>query len=454
VRVKFLIIGAGPAGLGAAYRLKELQETDYLVLERNSWVGGLATSFQDEKGFVWDIGGHVQFSHYPYFDEVMSKALAKEDWLHHERESWVWIKDRFVPYPFQNNIRYLPKEAMWKCLKGLVELSYNHDTKKPANFEEWILKSFGEGIAEEFMLPYNYKVWAYKPEKMSYQWIGERVATIDLARILENIIFERDDVSWGPNNTFQFPRKGGTGAIWKSVGEMVGKEKIKLESEVKEVVSSDKYVILADGQKVYYEKLLSTMPLDILPSLVREIPDSVKKKASGLKHSSSNIIGIGIKGKPSPELATKCWMYFPEDNCPFYRVTVFSNYSPNNVPDISSQFSLMAEVSESVDKKVNLENLLQDTIEGLRKTKLLQPEHEIVSTWTYRANYGYPTPSLERDKIMAEVVPVLHKLELYPRGRFGAWLYEASNQDHTFMQGVEWVNFITTGDKETTFQVP
>src|SRR5690606_12515819 len=126
-----------------------------------------------------------QISHYPYFDRAMEAAFAAEEWLHHERESWVWIRGRFIPYPFQNNIRYLPREAMWRCLKGLVELARNPRRERPANFRDWILSSFGDGVASEFMLPYNFKVWAYPPEEMNYRWIGERVATVDLSRILE-----------------------------------------------------------------------------------------------------------------------------------------------------------------------------------------------------------------------------------------------------------------------------
>src|SRR5688572_5962823 len=102
---RYVIIGAGPTGLGAAYRLKELGQSDFLVLERDKHVGGLAASFVDDKGFTWDIGGHVQFSHYKYFDDLMVKALGADGWFHHQRESWAWMRDRFVPYPVQNNIR-------------------------------------------------------------------------------------------------------------------------------------------------------------------------------------------------------------------------------------------------------------------------------------------------------------------------------------------------------------
>src|SRR5258708_31214187 len=101
---RIAIIGAGPTGLGAAWRLKELGYDDVILYEASPQSGGLAASFVDEHGFTWDIGGHVQFSHYKYFDEVMEKAIPPEGWLHHERESWVWIRNRFIPYPFQYNI--------------------------------------------------------------------------------------------------------------------------------------------------------------------------------------------------------------------------------------------------------------------------------------------------------------------------------------------------------------
>src|SRR5574337_115937 len=164
--IKYMIIGSGPTGLGAAYRLKELGEDNFVVLEKSGLIGGLSTSFVDDHGFTWDIGGHVLFSHYKYFDELMHNALGKDGWLHHHRESWIWIEDRFVPYPFQNNIRYLPKESMWHCLKGLITTIQNTNHTKRNNFMEWIEARFGQGIAEKFMIPYNYKVWAYPPQEM------------------------------------------------------------------------------------------------------------------------------------------------------------------------------------------------------------------------------------------------------------------------------------------------
>ena len=450
--VDTLIIGAGPTGIGAAYRLKDLGLPNYRLIEAENYVGGLAASFADDAGFTWDIGGHVQFSHYPYFDAAMDLSLGKNGWLQHQRESWVWMKDRFVPYPFQNNIRYLPPESTWRCLKGIIDIT-KAPPPAPTNFREWVHSIFGAGIADEFMVPYNFKVWAYPLEEMAFQWIGERVAVVDLARVTENIVLGKDDLSWGPNNLFRFPAQGGTGEIWRSLGRQVGMDKISLNCRLTRLNAKEKIAILNTGEEISYKNLLSTIPLDRFTTLIPELPEKLRSLAQGLKYSSSNIVGVGIRGQPKPALAPKCWMYFPESNCPFYRVTLFSKYSPANVPDSSQYFSLMTETSESPKKSVNQSTLVDDTIAGLRATGLLEPHHEVVSTWAYRAPYGYPTPSLERDTILDAVIPALDSLGAYSRGRFGGWKYEVSNQDHSFMQGVEWVDWVVKGEKEKTYCV-
>ena len=147
-------------------------------------------------------------------------------------------------------------------------------------------------------------------------------------------------------------------------------------------------------------------------------------------------------------------MYFPEDDCPFYRVTHFSHYSPNNVADITRHWSLMAEVSESSAEPVELARVVPDTIDGLINTRLIPNRALVHHTWHRRLPRGYPTPSRGRDGALAAILPAFEARGVYSRGRFGAWKYEVSNQDHSFAQGVECVDHLLSGAPETTLHEP
>src|SRR5689334_5832124 len=401
--VSCVIIGAGPTGLGAANHLTSLGSHDWCLFEAESRPGGLSRSFCDRAGFTWDIGGHVQFSHYKRFDDAMVEFLGADGWLQHERESWIWMRERFIPYPLQNNIHRLPPDDLNKCLQGLVAITRSAKPK-PRNFAEWIEATFGPGLAEVFMRPYNEKVWAFSPEMMNATWVGERVAVTDLARVLANLVYGKDDVSWGPNNRFQFPKSGGTGSVWESCAASLPSNLLRLQTRVVDIDLKERQLKTSDGEAYTYDSLISSMPLRELIKLTHR-NDLMRLADKGLLYSSANIVGIGLRGRPKPELAKKCWMYFPEDNCPFYRVTVFSNYSPANVPDPNKYWSLMCEVSESSNKIVDQMSLCEDVISGALNTNLIADRNDIVSIWSYRAPYGYPTPGLYRDEALSELIP-------------------------------------------------
>jgi hypothetical protein len=114
----------------------------------------------------------------------------------------------------------------------------------------------------------------------------------------------------------------------------------------------------------------------------------------------------------------------------------------------------MLEVSQSSMKPVDEENLLKDCIQGLINTEMVKPEDEIVSTYHRKFHHGYPTPSLEREGVLKELLPKLQDMGIYSRGRFGSWRYEVGNQDHSFMLGVEAVDAITQGAVELTLNYP
>jgi protoporphyrinogen oxidase len=450
---RIVVIGAGPTGLGAAWRLNELEHQDWLLIDASPTPGGLSSSYTDDHGFTWDLGGHVLFSHYEYFDQLMDELL-KDQWVEHVREAWVWMRERWIPYPLQNNIWRLPPEDLIPCLNGLLDIHAGKlGGKAPKNFAEWLMQSFGLGLCDAFMYPYNKKVWAYDPSTMNVGWMGERVATVDLARILRNLVNQQDDISWGPNHKFRFPLYGGTGAIWKALAARLPVNNVKLNTRITEIRLKEKTLITQSGESIKYDYLLSSMPLDDFCSVVTDDPE-IHANRDKFVYSSSHIIGIGMDGKTPPQLNTKCWMYFPEGNSPFYRVTVFSNYSPNNVARPGEQWSLMAEVSESSQKPVDQSKVVDETMQGLRNCKLLPADAKIITKWHKRLEHGYPTPWLTRDSIINPLDERLIKHNVFSRGRFGAWKYEVSNQDHSMMQGVEGIDHLLFGTEETTYRYP
>jgi protoporphyrinogen oxidase len=458
ITTDILVIGLGPTGLGAAWRLDALGHADWIACEADPVAGGLAGSVVDDHGFTWDFGGHVQFSHYEYFDTLMDELLGEDGWYHHDRESWVWVRDRFVPYPFQLNLHRLPEGDATRAIAGLVHAARQaaEGAPPPADFGAWIDAAFGEGIADVFMRPYNTKVWARDPERMAWHWIGDRVALVDLPRVVENVRLDRDDVSWGPNNRFRFPRRGGTGAIWRALAaRLTGRHSSRMQFG-RRLASLDtvaRRAVFTDGSVIGYRRLLSTMAIDELTAL-SDLVTTLTPALAELEYSSTHVIGVGLRGRAPSALEGKCWMYFPESNCPFYRVTHFSHYSPQNVADPSTQWSLMAEVSESTHRPLRRADVVADTIDGMLATGLVANRADVHHTWHRRLERGYPVPSLHRDRALARLQPAFEARDVLSRGRFGAWKYEVSNQDHSFAQGVEAIDRWLTGGEEETLHHP
>ena len=263
----------------------------------------------------------------------MDDLLGPEGWIYHERSAWVWMRGVFVPYPFQLNLRHLPPAEKWEAVRGLLKLNSN-GTAEPANLGEWVERTFGEGISKLFLRPYNFKVWAYPLEELSWKWIGDRVAVVDVERAIQNILLERDDVSWGPNNKFRFPVRGGTGEVWRRLGE-----RLRGSGFVSDSVSSGWTLgtgsrTFESGLAVRYRAPAEHVASGRARERERPLRASSARLRPRLRYSSTHIIGVGLHGSLPESLDGKCWMYFPESDCPFYRVTVFSHYSPNNVPDI------------------------------------------------------------------------------------------------------------------------
>jgi protoporphyrinogen oxidase len=437
---RVVIIGAGPCGLACARELDALGVTSWTILEQADQVGGLAGSVVDDAGFTWDHGGHVVFSHYGEFDRLLADTMGDEV-EHHDRASYVRFAGDWVPYPFQNNLHRLPPEVTLECVLGLVEASGH-----PAgpDFGQWLRARFGEGITRHFMEPYNRKVWAGDPGRMSSSWMAERVSEIDVGRALRSVILREDDVAWGPNSRFAFPAEGGTGEIYRRAAAPLA-DRIRLEASVVTVDPGERSVTLADGTTEHYTTLVSTMPVDLL-ARAAGAPRDVLDAAAALEHTSVTVVGIGYA---APVASTLSWAYFPDPDVPFYRATNFGSYARRNVPDGDTDrfSSWMTEVAHRPGEDPGPE-VAERVDRSLRDAGLVPAGAEVVSVHRNDLAYAYPVPTLGRDVALQVLHGWLDDRRIYSRGRFGGWRYELGNMDHAVKMGVDLARHLACGTAE------
>ena len=338
----------------------------------------------------------------------------------------------------------MPPNDLQACLEGLVDVTATPPPPLHAasSFHDFVHSRFGAGLARVFMTPYNEKVWGVPLTAMGASWTGERVAAPCLKKVLGGFVHCRDEVSWGPNSTFRFPARGGTGAIWAGMAARVlPPQRLRCGAAVAAVHSASRTLTLASGETLRYAALVSTMPMDALVQRLTDQP-ALAPLAQRFVHSSTHVVSVGLAGMPPPHLAGKCWMYFPEDSAPFYRVTVFSHYAPANVPRPGEQYSLMCEVCDtpwrpapggSSNGSNGSSGVVEAVLAGLRAVGLLEAGVAPLTTFHRRLEHGYPTPWLGRDAVVGAVDAALKPLGIHSRGRFGGWKYEVANQDHSFM---------------------
>lgn len=446
-----LVLGAGPTGLSAAYHLDE----NTLLLERNDNVGGWCRSINDA-GFTFDYAGHIMFSNDPYVLKLY--ALLLGDNVHWQnREAWIYSKNTYTRYPFQGALYGLPVDTIKECVMGAIEARYGASESGGAcsispledccadgtsdianssfghkgeakNFEEFIYRVWGKGIAKHFAIPYNKKLWTLPLSQMETSWLGGRVPLPDLGEIIEGAL-RPVAKPMGPNARFGYPRRGGFQALVSGFVPHI-KGEIELNADAVQLMPREQILVLADGRRYHYEQLVSTIPL---PELVRLIgadaPDSVRAAARGLRHISVRCVNIGVD---RANITDKHWIYYPEDTI-FHRIFLQGNASPEcNAP---GGFGFTCEISYSPWKPlpVSGDELIQRCVEDAIKVGLINPEDKILCANTVDMPYAYVVYDHTRAQHVATIKHWMEKHNIHLAGRYSEWEYY--NSDHAFLAG-------------------
>src|SRR6266508_656653 len=213
-----VIIGAGPAGLTAAYELAKLN-LHPTVLEKGDKVGGLART-EDYKGFYFDMGGHRFFTK---VDEVkkMWKEILGEDFLHRPRLSRIFYNQKFFYYPLKP-INALIGLGLWESV--LIALSYLRwrlfPYRREDSFEQWVTNRFGKRLFQTFFKAYTEKVWGISCSELKAEWAAQRIKDLSLKTVLLSMFFKPENTIKTLIDQFDYPRRG-PGMMWNAVKEQI-----------------------------------------------------------------------------------------------------------------------------------------------------------------------------------------------------------------------------------------
>jgi protoporphyrinogen oxidase len=400
--VKTAILGGGLSGLTLARVLGGRGE-DVFVLEAESAIGGLCRS-RNEDGFCFDTGGsHIIFSRDREVLAFMLSVLG-ENREERIRNTKIFYKGRFVKYPFENGLSDLPKEDLYFCLSEFIKTliaAEKGELPPTITFEDWIYHTFGKGIAECYLLPYNQKIWNYPPRKMSAHWVEGRVPRPPIEDIIKSAVGIETE-GYTHQAVFSYPVKGGIEALLRAIAAPV-MDRITCGFPVRNLRKVTDGWEISDGNRtISAEKVICTIPLQNLFAALEEVPETVLEAVNALRYNSVCSIYIGLKGSVPP----LSWLYVPDPALGLMnRVSFPSNYSTRVSP--SGFSSILAEITYNEGdqfSRMSDRQVIDHVIASLEKMSLVN-QSDIVYTGLDRHAFAYviyDTAYLDTIKVVRE----------------------------------------------------
>jgi protoporphyrinogen oxidase/glycosyltransferase involved in cell wall biosynthesis len=423
-----IVIGAGPTGLAAAYYLgQQRPASSTMLIESEAEVGGWCRSIVD-KGFTFDHAGHIMFSNDP--EVLRLYGLLLGDNLHWQnREAWVYSHGVHTRYPFQGALYGLPPKVLKECLMGAIEARDGAESAgPPANFEQFIYRVWGKGVAKHFAIPYNQKLWAVPLNEMETSWLGGRVPLPDLEQMIEGAL-EPAPAPMGPNARFGYPLRGGFQALMDGFLPLIDAE-MAMNTRVVSVVPRERLVRTSDGRTLHYGTLVSTMPLThLVAACGDEAPAEIHAAAAGLRHVSVRCVNLGVAREA---ITDKHWIYYPEDTV-FHRIFVQGNASPHNNP--AGGFGLTCEITYAPGKPLPCEGqaLIDLCVADARRVGLLREDDHLLAANQVDMPCAYVVYDHARAANVERIRAWLASHGIVLAGRYSEWEYY--NSDHAFMAG-------------------
>ncbi len=436
-----VIIGAGPAGLTAAYELSKL-EVPAVVLEADRMVGGLARTVS-YKGYLFDIGGHRFFTKWDEVSQIWEGILGEKFRLR-PRLSRIYYRKKFFSYPLE------AKNALLGL--GLIEsvrimASYLRSQVLPSpkeeNFEQWVSNRFGKRLYKVFFKTYTEKVWGVPCTSIRAEWAAQRIRGLSLRTVVLNALFpQKHPKAKTLIDRFHYPERG-PGQMWETLAERLREASLRVLTERPVVrICHHQGVVThlitrgANGEESFEgTHFISSMPIrDLINALDPPPPVEVFRSANSLRYRDFLTVGLLVNRK---EVVPDNWIYIHEPKVRVGRIQNFKNWSPAMVPDPDKTFLGM---EYFVFENDELWSSSDEALVNLARREIVQlgiaKEEEITDGTVVRMPKAYPiydTGWAEQvDLIRYYVENNLSNLQLM--GRNG--MHKYNNQDHSMMTGL------------------
>lgn len=308
--VKFIILGAGPAGLSVANRLLQRGESSFVVFEKESEAGGLCRSRQVD-GAPLDIGGgHFLDIKRPSVLQFLWGFLPRDEWVRHQRKSTIRIHGQEIDYPFEANLWQLPIEKQVDYLESIARAGCNVGEPMPASFIDWIGWKLGARIGQDYMLPYNRKIWCIDLDRLGTYWL-HKLPNVSFRDTLRSCLEQKQTGSIPAHGMFDYPRFGGYGEVWRRMGAALG-DRLLLGRPPRRI---DPAACTVDAE-FRAGQIITTVPWPEWLQLA-ELPAEIERLIGTLETASVEVAYHSCRGQCNGDAH---WIYDPDESVSYHRI--------------------------------------------------------------------------------------------------------------------------------------
>lgn len=452
------ILGAGPAGLAAAYTLTKMGQP-VVVVERDTDVGGLAKSFKYQ-GFILDYGPHRFYTKLAPVLQLWNEVLGDEQ-VTVNRLTRIYYRGKYFNYPLKAR-QVLLTLGWFETLNILTSYIQARifPNRHPENFAEWVTAQFGQRLFEIFFQGYTEKLWGISCTEISTDWAAQRIKGLSLFKAVRNAILGNDGTVKNLVDQFQFPRLG-SGQLYEKMADYLRQhhQQLLLNTEVVKVHQSQFNVThitlrnrqTQEEQTVPCQSVISSIPITNLVQQIKSPPPTnISQAAKSLKFRNTLLVYLMIEGG---SIFPDNWLYINDPRVQLGRVTNFANWSPEMLAN-QDQTPLCCEYWCNFDDELwqaSEADLQAMAEQELRTINLIQSQ-SILSGFVVRLPKTYPVYA-------GNYKPALTTLQTYFQqfknlqliGRYGSFKY--NNQDHSLLMGILAAENLITPNKHNLWNI-